>query len=271
MAVPADQLTARERATRLSRKVASRRRADRASVAERTTLLREPCTTPLIPLAQLFAADFPEITFPAGKDIAQVMWRGRFDHNSIEVFWHDSAAITGIQLPPASELSAEFESTITMSACILDPERISDLPWYEELPPAIRKQLAQWRLDSEDTDEDDDDDAEQYPPALYYQLSAAPGFKIGGSMGWTTTDMPDLICPDCKSPTSLLLQLDTYEWPSGEPDSHWRPSEDRLLVPGTPHYDLACQPTGLTIGGTSHGGVFTCSSNPEHRPRFFCQ
>ncbi len=268
--MPSGQLTARERAARLSWKAASRRRADRASVAERTALLREPCATPLIPLAQLFAADFPEITFPAGKDIAQVMWRGLFDHDSIEVFWQDSADIIGIQQPPAAELAEEFGDTITMSACILDPERISDLPWYEELPPNVREQLVQCRPEPADTDDLAHNGARQYPPSLYYRLSAAPGFKIGGSMNWSTNDVPDLICPDCKASTALLLQLDTYEWPPGQPDSHWRPREDSQLVPGTPHYNLACEPTGLTIGRASHGGVFACSMNPEHSPQFIC-
>lgn len=55
------------------------------TVAERTALLREPCDAPLIPLAQLFAADFPEITFPPGKDLVQLLWRGGlWDHDCIE-------------------------------------------------------------------------------------------------------------------------------------------------------------------------------------------
>ncbi|MFC7428768.1 hypothetical protein [Nocardia tengchongensis] len=271
MSVPPDQLTARERAAWLRRKAAPRRRADRVSVAVRTGLLSKPCTIPLIPLGQLFAADFPEITFPAGKDIAQLMWRGLADRNSIEVIWQRSTDITGIQSPPTAELDEEFGSTITMSACILDPERISDLPYYEELPHNIREQLVRWRPEPEDTDEQHHHGARQHPPSLYYQLSAAPGFKIGGSMNWSTSDMPDLICPDCKAPTSLLLQLDTYEWPPQQPDSPWRPLQDCQLVPGTPHYELACEPTGLTIGRAGRGGVFTCSVNPEHSAQFICQ
>ena len=51
---------------------------------------------PLVPVLQLFAADVPELPFPAGTDMLQVMWCP-FDHEPAyaprpEVFWRDSTS-----------------------------------------------------------------------------------------------------------------------------------------------------------------------------------
>ncbi|MFI2281016.1 hypothetical protein [Nocardia beijingensis] len=242
------------------------------TAAERTARLREPCDAALIPLAQLFAADFPEITFPPGKNLVQLFWRGGlWGHDCMEVFWQQSANISDIQASP----TAELDRSHMIAACVLDPERICDFPWYEELPDEILERLHEGVPEPEEAEETADEldvyDSPQYPPSFYWKMSAAPGFKVGGSMNWSTTNMPDVVCPDCGAPSTLLLQLDTYEWAPGQSDSHWCPLEDRQLVPGTPAYKFACEPTGLTIGGSSHGGVFVCSANPAHAAQFRCQ
>ena len=225
-----------------------------------------PCRAPQVPLAQLFAADFPEITFPEGKDLVQLMWRVEDwgAHDCIQVFWRRSVDVTDVLAP-----LAELDRGRTVGACILDPERISDFPWYEELPDEVLERLHEWNPEREESEYNHD--GRRRPPSLYDELSTAPGFKVGGSMDWSITDMPNMVCPDCDAPSALLLQLDTYEWAPGRPDSHWRPLEDRHLVPGTSDYKLACEPTGLTIGSASHGGVFVCSMNPEHAALFRCQ
>ena len=49
---------------------------------------------PFVPVLQLFAADVPELPFPAGTDLLQVAWCP-FEHEHLyvprpEIFWRDS-------------------------------------------------------------------------------------------------------------------------------------------------------------------------------------
>ncbi|WP_406267435.1 hypothetical protein OH799_22320 [Nocardia sp. NBC_00881] len=203
----------------------------------------------------------------------QLMWRGEdWDYDCIQVFWRRTADVTDALAVPFAEFDDPRAENRCPRPCILDPERVLEYPWYEELPDEVLERLQSWKPDSEeDEDPADEKDTQWVPPSLYYQMSTAPGFKVGGSMSWSTTDMPDLVCSDCGAPSTLLLHLDTYEWAPGRSASRWRPLEDRHLLPGTPDYELACEPTGLTIGSATHGGVFICSASPEHAAKFRCQ
>lgn len=220
---------------------------------------------PLVPLAQLTAADFPEITFPDDTDLVQLLWcGGDWDSEAVRVFWRRAADVTDVLTdPPTSELDDEpMAEEFFPRPCVLDPERVPEYPWYEELPDELRARLRAWIPGP----------AEEYYPQLYNEVATAPGFKVGGSMNWSTTDMPQLACPICSAPPVLLLQLDTYEFDrSGDRVSRWQPLEERHLIHHTPEYELACEPTGLLVGRGSRGGVFVCSTNPEHWTGFFCQ
>lgn len=227
----------------------------------------------MIVVAQLTAADFPEIAFPDGADLVQVLWCGGY-HGApegaepVRVFWRRAADVRQAlaeQPTPAPELSAQ---RLVPRPCVLDPERVVEYPWYEELPDDLLERLRAWETPYPDE--------EWYPP-LYDEVATAPGFKVGGSMGWWTTDMPEeLVCPTCQAPSVLLLQLDTHEWcPHLEWDPHrvsrWQPLEERHLVAHTAEYQQACEPTGASIGRASHGGVFVCSAAPDHPATFYGQ
>jgi hypothetical protein len=108
-------------------------------------------------------------------------------------------------------------------------------------------------------------------------MATVPGCKVGGGMDWSATDLPAALdCSVCGAALVLLLQVDTYEWglggwgPDGEPHRFW-PLEERHLEQGTPEFDAARGPTGMTVGRGGHGGLFVCSSDPAHPPSFFTQ
>jgi hypothetical protein len=226
----------------------------------------------MIVVAQLKAADFPEIAFPDGTDLVQILWCGGFHDQSmgaepVQMFWRRAAGVGEVlaeQPTPAPDLYAQ---KLVPRSCVLDPERVAEHPWYEELPGEVLDRLRAWEPDP---------DYEWYPP-LYDEVATAPGFKVGGSMSWGTTDMPEeLVCPTCNAASVLLLQLDTCEWNpriEWDPDrvSRWQPLEERHLVPHTSEYEQACEPTGASIGRASHAGVFVCSATPQHPARFYCQ
>lgn len=218
-----------------------------------------PC--PLVAIAQLTAADFPEIAFPSGTDLAQVLWCPDWHDQphpegwgqACRVFWRRAADVTEVlDEQPDPRVHWEYDSDMVPRACVLRPERVVEYPWPEELPEDLRERL-------DDT---------------YEEVSTFPGCKLGGSMCWSTTDMPfSLTCGVCGDRLSLFLQFDTYEFtPShtGEPDRFW-PLEERHLQPRTPAFDTAREPTGMTVGRGSRAGLFLCAADPTHPPSFFTQ
>lgn len=226
---------------------------------------------PMITVAQLRADEFPEIAFPDGTDLLQILWCGSY-HNleydgaePVRLFWRRAADV-GPALAETPVLDPDPDR-IVLRPCVIDPERVVEYPWYEELPPELLERLRAW----------DPQSYEEWFPPLYTELATALGFKVGGGMSWGTTDMlDDLTCVDCDAPLTMLLQLHTYEWnPSPEmPDgtvTRWWPIEERGLSPHTAEYEHACEPAGIWVGRGAHGGVFVCSAAPEHQPRFHGQ
>ncbi|MQY07218.1 hypothetical protein ACRB68_53180 [Actinomadura sp. RB68] len=190
----------------------------------------------LVSVAQLRAADFPELAFPDGADLLQILWCPTFHpHNGyqpeVRVVWRRGADVTDVLAAPPAP--ARAEDGYVPRPCVLHPERVTEYPWHEELPGELRARLHAW----EETREE---------PADYQSdLSVVPGCKVGGGMAWPVTDMPPQECPHCAGPIGLLLQLDSTEWDGA---GRWRPVEDA---------DDA-EPTGLSIARHSHLGIFRC-------------
>jgi hypothetical protein len=225
---------------------------------------------PMVPIAQLTAADVPEAGFPAGTDLLQILWCPEWHDQprpegwgqACRVFWRRAADVTDVLADqPDPEEHWDHEWDMIPRACVLQPERLVEYPWEEELPEDLRDRVAAWLTEHD----------------LYDDGSAIPGYKVGGSMNWSVSDMPkSLTCPSCEAPLALLLQLDTYEWalgawgPDGEPHRFW-PLEERHLERDDPGFDLARQPVGMTVGRAGHGGLFVCSADPTHPPCYFTQ
>ncbi|MEU8824105.1 hypothetical protein [Streptomyces sp. NPDC048636] len=194
---------------------------------------------PLVAVAQLTAADFPEAPFPAGTDLVQLLWCPDWHDQphpegwgqACQLVWRRASDITEPLVgQPDPEDHWAYDEDMLPRPCVLRPERAVEYPWVEELPDALRERL----------DEDH-----------YRENSVLTGCKLGGSMGWATTDMPSsLECGVCGQPLALFLQFDTYE---DDADG-----EDR-------------EPTGMTVGRGSHAGLFVCSGDPTHPPSFFTQ
>lgn len=225
---------------------------------------------PMVAVAQLTAADFPELGFPDETDLVQVLWCPEWHEQphphgwgqACRVIWRRTAEITdALAGNPDTEEDWDPEYDMVPRACVLHPERLVEYPWPEELPGDLANRL---EFGSEARD-------------LYDDVAAIPGHKVGGSMNWSVSDMPSpLDCAACDAPLALLLQLDTYEWglggfgPDGEPHRFW-PLEERHLEPRGEEFDAAREPTGMTVGRGGHAGLFVCSADPTHPPSFFTQ
>ncbi|WP_460339595.1 hypothetical protein [Actinoallomurus acanthiterrae] len=212
--------------------------------------------SPMVALAQLTAADFPEITFPEGTDLLQILWCVGYhccpEHAPCRVVWRRASEVTEIlEEPPVPDLEDElpgFYETYIPHPCVLYPERLIEYPWLWELPDDLRARVLAWNQDED----------------AYEELSTAPGFKIGGTVIHGSAPS-GLTCVACGAPATLLLQLD-----NGEGDGRWCAIEDRDLVYGTPEYEHAYTPTGMMID-VGPGGLFACSADPEHPVHFHRQ
>ncbi|GAA5063510.1 hypothetical protein HNP84_008162 [Thermocatellispora tengchongensis] len=222
---------------------------------------------PMAGVAQFFARDIPEIPFPDGRDLLQVLWcpavhvQDDIWGPAIRLIWRRTAEIPepsgrGPAVAADSWAALPVEEDYLPRPCVLHPERVTEYPFHQELPRDHMRALRRWR----------DETGARYQ----YLLSIAPGCKIGGWETWHSTDMYELPCEVCGTETEPLLQLDSTEWDGGT-GPRWRPLEDRHLAHGSPAYRDACEPTSLTLGRCGSLTVFVCPADAEHGIRLSIQ
>lgn len=142
---------------------------------------------------QLFRRDFPELPFPSGTDVLQVLLcplehtDEATDHLGprVRLVWRDSAAVVDVfdRVPEP----AVFEVQYRTRPCVLNPCRVREYPMGDEQPVG----------------------AGDWPPV-------ANGSKIGGWAFWWQTSPYRLECPSCGTDRRLLLALYTHEEPEKE-------------------------------------------------------
>ena len=220
-------------------------------------------------MLQLLASDVPELPFPAGTDVLQVLWCP-FDH---EPFSSpppgDPVAPVGrrprpgrLSLPaPDQESSPEF----VPSPCVLSPERVTEYPTFD-LPRDV------WLQIRDEIEQVKQDTGWEYES----ELAVAPGTKVGGYPGWTQSpDWPDC---SCGTPMEHLLTVTGWEFDRGD-NKRWIAAEDRPAMQGwsfdseDDHPSRALQnPSGLMLGDAGGIYLFVCT-HCDDRPvdyRFDC-
>ncbi|XVU21398.1 hypothetical protein ACQPZJ_29505 [Actinoplanes sp. CA-054009] len=205
---------------------------------------------PLVPVLQLLAEDVPELPFPDGADILQVLWCP-FDHEPFSsprptLRWRRRADVTALAETPAPD--EESEDQHVPGPCVLHPERVTEYPTHD-LPPGMWAQV---------------DD-----------LDGVPGTKVGGYPGWTQS--PDWPSCGCGAEMEHLLTVASWEFSRG--DEHWVPLEDRPAMdgwgfdaPDDHPWRRVQNPAGLMLGDVGGIYLFTCPVCPG-RPfayRFDC-
>jgi hypothetical protein len=217
----------------------------------------QPVPSPLVTVAQLRAADVPDLRPPSGADLLQVLWCPN-DHETgsgslapaTVLRWRRAAEVTSVlDRPPAP--AAVGHRAYLPRPCVLYPEQVVEYPWWQQLPADLGHQVRSW-------------DAE-HDGRYHRQLAAAPGWKVGGWPQWPTTDPLPLYCTRCGEAMRQLLQIDSSEW--SDP-SRWCPLEDRAAHagagagPDTAADFAATEPTGVIAGHTGLYRIFTCPSCP---------
>lgn len=205
---------------------------------------------PLIPVLQLYARDIPTLPAPEGTDVFQLLWCPAEEHERPgpvwQAVWRDSASV----LAPLEAAPPLDSSTVTMdegyipAACVLDPERIDDLPSSWELDGHLVGRIDDWLR----------------PHAATYDgdLGPAPGAKADGWPEW----IQDPRYPTCDQGHRMdhLLTLSSGELGDASQRS-WAPVHART---GT-REDVDSNPAGLVISSYGNFTLFCCLTCP-HRP-----
>jgi hypothetical protein len=219
--------------------------------------------SPLVPVVQLFAADVPELPFPPGMDVMQVLWCP-FDHDPWcaprpRLRWRRRADI-GDRLDAMPAPHGDAPPEHVPDPCVVDPERVVEYPGHD-LPREVWTQISDTIAHiNADTGWDYETD-----------LAVASGIKTGGYPGWTQP--PDWPVCACGREMTHLLTVASWEFSRGD-EKRWIPVEDVPAMAGWgfrddehPWRDIQ-NPAGIMLGDAGGIYLFVCGSCPD-RPYDF--
>ncbi|MBM9506143.1 hypothetical protein [Actinacidiphila acididurans] len=204
---------------------------------------------PMVPVAQLYAADVPGLPRPDGADLLQVLWCA-FDHDEdylprTELRWRTVADITD-PLGAAPQPSVIGNDDYVPEPCVLHPEQVTEYPAPHELPEELARRIAAWEG--------------RHDVHYQYDLGVAPGCKVGGHAPWSFSDPFPVLCAECGSDTRPLLTIDGSEWDGGS--GSWRPIEDADST--GQHFLDPAGATQLNIGRGYSLQLYVCTASYDH-------
>ncbi|MFF4810052.1 hypothetical protein ACFY03_17740 [Micromonospora chersina] len=223
----------------------------RLDFSEPHGLVNQPI--PLVPVAQLYRRDVPDFAGPDGADLLQVLWCP-LDHPEegynprVRLYWRRSADVSR-PLAAAPEPSVVNDSYLP-TPCLVYPEQIREYQYGGLLPEELDARITAWEEETEE--ESDDEEGIDYQ----FDLSLAPGWKVGGFANWSLTDPHPVDCTECGTPMTLLFTADSSEWHGS--GGSWRPVEDPAEVPRNP--------TDVSIGRSYALYIFRCPVSFDHPP-----
>lgn len=209
----------------------------------------------LVPVLQLTVADFPELKFPPGTDLCQILWCPN-NHDECgsapfpRIFWR--AAGSGMKTLSSIPKPKSPNEDYLLKPCCLNPERVIEFPDGFELDEKLRQVLK--------------DVEEQHHEVVDYHstLSVATGFKIGGHPDWIQ-DPYYPKCDECGKLMEHLLTIAAWEF-DGASYVRWLPTEEQHVWTGD-DYDLrrvTQEPTGISIYGAGSEYIFVCFDCDPH-------
>ncbi|HZH27282.1 MAG TPA: hypothetical protein VEY95_08875 [Azospirillaceae bacterium] len=224
---------------------------------------------PLIGVAQLYRRDVPALPDNGAADLLQVFWcpferHGETRHEMhVELRWRHSRDIKfPLTEQPVAEVVGRPE--LVPSPCVLHPEEVIEHPWLEELPEDVQERIEAWASPPNENYDQDQEESEEADEQYIYDLSTAPGWKVGGYIAWNLTGPTRLACALCDTVLTPLLTADQREWDSAT--TSWIPNEDRqdIRVMG------ANVPTGVSPG-RGRLIIAVCPRDPDHPFRLVTQ
>jgi hypothetical protein len=227
----------------------------------------EPAVPPqpvrLLPVLQLFAADAPQIAFPRGTDLLQLLWcpfrhqeapgqKAHYNGPAVHLLWRSAGELDTV----ATNSDPGPEGGYVLQPCVLHPEQITEYPDIEDRPEPLQSRVLQWEELN-----DDDPFSDREPLGYDYRsdLSTATGLKVGGWPYWPHCPRP-IDCA-CGGELSLLLTM-----PNGERGAKsWTPLEEQHVAVFRADGHAFHDPTDFS-GARDALMVFVCTEDPHHQP-----
>ncbi len=219
------------------------------------------------PCCKLRASDFPEMPFPPGADLFQMLWCPR-EHGDIPecrerpspMFWADPRFCwrnrRQVARPrPDNPAPQEAYYEYVPFPCRLMPERVTEFPSDYDLPGDVGLRISEWEVENSGPDE------------YAAELSVACGTKVGGYINWIQS--PWQPACECGRPMEHLLTIASVEW-NGVGDHRWTPAEEQATFASFPGiwdqwheehkavYRALWNPTGLSLGDAGQMQLFIC-------------
>ncbi|MFD6951321.1 MULTISPECIES: DUF1963 domain-containing protein [unclassified Nocardiopsis] len=212
-----------------------------------------------MPIVQLFRRDAPDVPFPEGTDLLQVLWCP-YDHEPSfgprpRVLWRGSDEIRDV-LDRYPVLDDPPEGTVPVP-CVVHPEPVTEYPGWRNMGRDLHTALWDRAARME----------EQTGWSYEEHLSEAPGIKVGGYPDWVQ-DAWRMVCDGCGAEMDPLLTVASWEYDPGSWRS-WLPVEERAGVDehhGPFSFEDAGSAqgaAGLTLGDAGSVYVFECRKCPE--------
>ncbi|WP_030275151.1 hypothetical protein [Streptomyces sp. NRRL B-24484] len=212
---------------------------------------------PMVAVVQIHRRDVPELAFPEGCDLLQVLWCPFLVDGcstaTPRVHWRSAGSVVR-PLPAAPPTVGTAPTDSIPDPCVLHPEVVADYPsrdMPDEVAAALRERM---------------DELEARTGLIhFYHLAEAPGIKLGGYPSWTQ-DPCWPTCADCGVTMDHLLTVSSWEY-DGESWRTWLPVEDRdeetgREKKGATGKETAHNPADLMIGDAGGVYVFQCLTCP---------
>ncbi|GAA4910604.1 hypothetical protein LX16_2690 [Stackebrandtia albiflava] len=213
----------------------------------RITALIAAGPIPMVPVAQLYRRDVPDLPGPDWADLCQVLWCP-MDHDdwwlpAAHVRWRDSASVTEtLTEVPVPRYVGHHD--YVPQPCAVHPERVTEYEYDALLPEELAMRVAEWEERN----------------GIHYGggRSIAAGWKVGGYASWTYMGPEPMVC-DCGRDLAPLLSAAETEWDDGP---WWKPDDADTADPA---------PTGIAVPCGEGLWIWYCPADVSHPVRVTMQ
>ncbi|MEV6192805.1 hypothetical protein AB0M19_10385 [Streptomyces sp. NPDC051920] len=227
----------------------------------------------LLPVSQLYLRDVPGLAGPGGADLLQVLWCPLDHHNGLpaaRLVWRNAASVGTLLTDPPEPADVEHYGNYVPEPCVLHPEVVTEYPAPYDLPADLADRLYAWGEEQEEDIEDpapggeEDEDPDDGLGGTYYQyeLSVAPGWKIGG---WGSLDFWDpgpKHCDTCNARYKPLFTVDSGE--GGGQNESWTPLEDLEKPSGPIGLSTPANAPLVKVGRGYSMQIYVCPTSFDH-------
>ncbi|MEU7167297.1 hypothetical protein AB0A70_22075 [Streptomyces morookaense] len=215
----------------------------------RPTELVGPDPVAMVPVAQLYARDVPDLPFPEGTDVLRVLWcpliHDGQDTVLPQLYWRCEAEVRAVGVDSNPPAPREHDEEFVPRPCTVSPTRATEYPNWDI--PANLSHALEERFEG----------IERRFGFSYFDVATTPQSKVGGYPGWTQPPQ----WPDCACGRRMEHLLSVT---ASEPtDGRWLPSDEHR--PGSESANPAVLDAighGMDMGDCGGLYLFVCPACP---------